>query len=86
MKSVVPSPGQEIQLEPNGAAKAVKFPEHPVLLRGEALPSVLTEILTLASGLRESVPAERDEDILPLLQSTKVLLETARGKLSAKKA
>ncbi len=86
MKSVVPSPGQEIQLEPNGAAKAVKLPEHPVLLRGEALPSVLTEILTLASGLRESVPAEGDEDILPLLQSTKVLLETARGKLSVKKA
>ena len=85
MKSAVPSPGQEIQLEPNGAAKAVKLPEHPVLLRREELPSVLTEILALASGLRESVPAEGDEDILPLLQSTKVLLETARGKMSAKK-
>jgi len=85
MKSAVPSPGQEIQLEPNGAAKAVKLPEQPMLLRREELPSVLTEILALASGLRESVPAEGDEDILPLLQSTKVLLETARGKMSAKK-
>ncbi|MBL3538439.1 MBL fold metallo-hydrolase [Aminivibrio sp.] len=86
MKSVIPSAGQEIQLEPNGAAKAVKLPEQPVLLRGEEVPSVLTEILTLASGLRESVSGKEDEDILPLLQSTKILLETARGKMSAKKA
>jgi metallo-beta-lactamase family protein len=85
MKAVVPSAGQEIQLEPNGAGKMERLPEMPVLLRGEEVPSVLTEILTLASGLRETTSAGGEEDILPLLQSTKILLETARGKMSAKK-
>ncbi|MDD2452477.1 MAG: MBL fold metallo-hydrolase [Synergistaceae bacterium] len=85
MKSAVPTAGQELELEPNGAAKAPKIIEQPVMLRVEDMSSVLSEILTLVSGMKDGRPAASEEDILPLLQSSKILLETAKKKMSEKK-
>ena len=84
MKAVVSFHGQEIQLEPYGALRAADLTEAPLMLAAREIPSVLSEILTLATGLRETPLGGKEEDILPLLQSSKILLEAAGLKAGEK--
>lgn len=82
MKGVVPVAGQEIELEPNGAGKAVHIAEQPVVLKREEVSTLLAEILLLASGLQNRAVPIQEEGILSLLRSSKVLLETANEKMN----
>ncbi len=83
MRTAVPFAGQEIPLEPNGAAVQV-IQEKAVILNGEKTAAVLTDILALAASLREYSAARPEPEVLPLLQSSKILLETAREKIGEK--
>lgn len=85
MKAIIPVVGQEIQLMPDGAVKSMQLPKQPEQLHREELSFVLTEILSLASGLRNRTVPSSEEGILNLLQSSKILLETAKEKMSEEK-
>lgn len=84
MKALVPFHGQEIRLEPNGAPKTTELTAPPVMLAAREIPRVLSKILSLATDLREAPFEGREEDILPLLQSSRVLLEAAELKAGEK--
>lgn len=83
MKAALPSPGQEIELKPNGAIPP-SIRERAVMLESEKMTAVLTDILSMAASLREASAAGAEPEIMPLLQSTKVLLEAAREKIGEK--
>ncbi len=82
MKSAVPTAGEEIPLQPNG------LPDHILELRpsGKAsrdeLLSLTGDIRTLASDLEGQSDRAEGEKVLFLLQSSKVLLETAKKMIS----
>ena len=83
LKSAVPSAGSEIELEPNGKAAGIACQERVMVLREDS-SDILSEILTLASGLQGIAPS--GEESLPLLQSARILLQTASEKAAAAKA
>ncbi|MGI6784112.1 MAG: MBL fold metallo-hydrolase RNA specificity domain-containing protein [Aminivibrio sp.] len=83
MKAALPSPGQGIELKPNGSAPP-SLKERPVMLESEKMTAVLADILSLAANLREVPPERADPEVTSLLQSTKVLLETAKVKIGEK--
>ncbi|MGI6251897.1 MAG: MBL fold metallo-hydrolase RNA specificity domain-containing protein [Aminivibrio sp.] len=83
MRSAVPLQGQEILLEPNGTVSP-GLQERAAAAKDEKTAAVLAEILALAASLRENREDGTEQDILPLLQSTKILLETASRKRGVK--
>ncbi len=85
LQATVPSNGQEIEIRPavpgiraETLAIPCKAPEAPCL---EAV-KVLAEISSILSALKEKAPEIEDPaEVLPLLVSTKTLLETARDRV-----
>jgi metallo-beta-lactamase family protein len=82
--AIVPAPGQEILLSSRrDEAEREILRAMPAVCERESVECLLAEISALASGMRSRVAYDRRyEDVLPLLQSTRTLLETAEGHMA----
>ncbi len=82
IKSAVPAAGEEISLEPNGTPGQVAEIASPSRASAEELVSLTWDIRTLASDLEGIGNGEDREKVLFLLQSSRLLLETAKKMIS----
>ena len=82
MKSAVPAAGEEISLEPNGYPDKVKEIRTLSGTPQRELYSIAGDIRSLASDLEEMGHGAEGEKVLFLLQSSRLLLETAKKMIS----
>ncbi len=80
MKAVTPIPGQELELVPNGTSSAHGIIEQPVVIPREELAPLISDIQSLASMIGVRAIPGREEDVVTLLKSSKILLEMAYEK------
>ncbi len=80
--SAIPFAGQEIELEPNGSASVHRMTSQPVVLVKEEVSGILTDIQSLALKLENNSVSSGLDGLVPLLKSSKILLETAYDKVS----
>ena len=83
MKAVTPIPGQELELVPNGTSSAHGIIEQPLVIPREELAPLISDIQSLASMIGGRAIPDREEDVVTLLKSSKILLEMAYEKASS---
>ncbi|NLM71875.1 MAG: MBL fold metallo-hydrolase [Synergistaceae bacterium] len=82
MKAAVPSPGQEIELVPNGATDMHRLAEQPVVLARDEASSLLSDIQSMVTVMRGLATPVQGEETISLLKSSKILLETAYDRVN----
>ena len=84
--SAIPFAGQEIELEPNGSASVHRVTPQPIVLVKEEVSGILTDIQSLALKLENNSVSSGLDSLVPLLKSSKILLETAYDRMTGSRS